>query len=151
MLFQDKLVRFAKNEKSRNCTTTNLARKSLQANKFSKWTLTAISPRAVIPHWVQFAVRTLISLTYDDWTETTTAARMTKQILVSIFDWPLRCVWRSWWTEVDFKGFNLKIRCRVSHSKCDQMVRLFFKIWPFATMKISPLSQICQSILSNKK
>ena len=31
----------------------------------------------------------------------------------------------------------------------DQMVKLFFKIWPFATMKISPkMSQICQSRLS---
>ena len=39
--------------------------------------------------------------------------------------------------------------------QCDQMVRLFFNIWPFATMKISPImSQICQSklsILPNKK
>ena len=27
----------------------------------------------------------------------------------------------------------------------DQMVKLFFKIWPFATMKISPrLSNLCQ-------
>ena len=37
----------------------------------------------------------------------------------------------------------------------DQMVRLFFKIWPFATKKTSPImSQICQSrvsILPNKK
>ena len=33
--------------------------------------------------------------------------------------------------------------------QCDQMVRLFFSIWPFATMKISPIrSQICQSRLS---
>ena len=33
--------------------------------------------------------------------------------------------------------------------QCDQMVRLFFNIWPFATMKISPImSQICQSKLS---
>ena len=32
---------------------------------------------------------------------------------------------------------------------CDQMVGLFFIIWPFATMKISPImSQICQSGLS---
>ena len=39
--------------------------------------------------------------------------------------------------------------------QCDQMVKLFFKSWPFATMKISPImSQICQSrlsILPNKK
>ena len=39
--------------------------------------------------------------------------------------------------------------------RCDQMVRLFFKIWPFTAMKISPIiSQICQSMLSilpNKK
>ena len=37
----------------------------------------------------------------------------------------------------------------------DQMVRLFFNVWPFATLKISPImSQICQSrlsILPNKK
>ena len=39
--------------------------------------------------------------------------------------------------------------------QCDQMVRLFFNIWSFAPMKISPIaSQICQnrlSILPNKK
>ena len=39
--------------------------------------------------------------------------------------------------------------------QCDQMVRLFYNIWPFAPMKISPtMSQICQSrlsILPNKK
>ena len=39
--------------------------------------------------------------------------------------------------------------------RCDQMVRLFFNIWPFETMKISPImSQIYQSRLSifpNKK
>ena len=30
--------------------------------------------------------------------------------------------------------------------QCDQMVRLFFNIWQFATLKISPImSQICQS------
>ena len=38
--------------------------------------------------------------------------------------------------------------------QCDQMVRLFFNIWPFARMQISPImSQICQirlSILPNK-
>ena len=34
-------------------------------------------------------------------------------------------------------------------SQCDQMVRLFLNIWPFATLKISPtMSQICQSRLS---
>ena len=41
------------------------------------------------------------------------------------------------------------------NNQCDQMVRLFFNIWPFATMKISPIrSQFCQSrhsILPNKK
>ena len=42
------------------------------------------------------------------------------------------------------------------HDGLDQMVRLIFNIWPFATMKISPkiLSQIRQSRLShllNKK
>ena len=41
------------------------------------------------------------------------------------------------------------------HNQCDQMVLLFFNIWPFAIMKISPImSQICQSplsILPNKK
>ena len=40
-------------------------------------------------------------------------------------------------------------------AKCDQMVRSFLNIWPFATLKISPtMSQICQSrlnILPNKK
>ena len=40
-------------------------------------------------------------------------------------------------------------------TQCDQMVILFFNIWPFVTMKISPImSQICQSnlsILANKK
>ena len=39
--------------------------------------------------------------------------------------------------------------------KCDQMFILFFKFWPFAAMKISPImSQNCQSRLSivpNKK
>ena len=39
--------------------------------------------------------------------------------------------------------------------QCDQMVNLFFNIWPFATVKISPTrSQIYQSrlsILTNKK
>ena len=39
--------------------------------------------------------------------------------------------------------------------QCDQMVRLFFNIWPFPTMQISPImSQVCQSrlsILPNKK
>ena len=33
--------------------------------------------------------------------------------------------------------------------QCDQMVRLFLNIWPFAIVKISPImSQICQSQLS---
>ena len=33
--------------------------------------------------------------------------------------------------------------------QCDQVVRLFFKIWPFVTIKISPImSQICQSIIN---
>ena len=33
--------------------------------------------------------------------------------------------------------------------QCDQMARLFFNIWPFATMKTCPImSQICQSRLS---
>ena len=40
-------------------------------------------------------------------------------------------------------------------SQCDQMVRLFFHIWPFEAMKISPIMwHICQSMLSispNKK
>ena len=39
--------------------------------------------------------------------------------------------------------------------QCDQMIRLFFNIWPFATTKISQeMIQICQSrfsILSNNK
>ena len=43
----------------------------------------------------------------------------------------------------------------VCSRQCDQMDRLFFNIWPFATMKISPkMSQIYQSrlsILPNKK
>ena len=35
-------------------------------------------------------------------------------------------------------------------SQCDQMVRLFFHIWPFEAMKISPIMwHICQSMLSN--
>ena len=29
--------------------------------------------------------------------------------------------------------------CRLGHVQCDQMVRLFFNIWPFATMKINPI------------
>ena len=34
--------------------------------------------------------------------------------------------------------------------QCDQMVRLFFHIWPFEAMKISPIMwHICQSMLSN--
>ena len=40
-------------------------------------------------------------------------------------------------------------------AQCNQIVRLFFNIWPFATMKTSPImSQICQSrlsILPNRK
>ena len=37
-----------------------------------------------------------------------------------------------------------------AHQQYDKMVRLFLNIWPFATMKISPImSQICQTILSN--
>ena len=40
-------------------------------------------------------------------------------------------------------------------AQCDQVVRLFFNIWPFAEMKNSPImSQTCQSIiriLPNKK
>ena len=42
-----------------------------------------------------------------------------------------------------------------SYSQCNLMVRLYFNIWPFATLKASPImSQICQSrpsILPNKK
>ena len=43
----------------------------------------------------------------------------------------------------------------LSWHQCDKMVKLFFNIWPFETMKISPImSQIWQSMLSilpNKK
>ena len=36
-------------------------------------------------------------------------------------------------------------------AQCDQLVRLFFNIWPFAIMKIGPImSQISQSQLRNK-
>ena len=53
-------------------------------------------------------------------------------------------------------SFGIKIQDEVdmSQKQCDEMVGLFFNIWPFATMKISPImSQICQSrltILPNK-
>ena len=44
---------------------------------------------------------------------------------------------------------------RGGHRQCDQIVRLFLNIWPFATITISLImSQICQSrlsILPNKK
>ena len=44
---------------------------------------------------------------------------------------------------------------KIGSLQCDQMVRLFFNIWPFPTMQISPImSQVCQSrlsILPNKK
>ena len=41
--------------------------------------------------------------------------------------------------------FFLLIHSKVLANQCDQMVRLFFNIWPFAAMKISPImSQICQ-------
>ena len=34
-------------------------------------------------------------------------------------------------------------------SQCEQMAKLIFNFWPFATMKFSPMmSQICQSRLS---
>ena len=53
-------------------------------------------------------------------------------------------------------SFGIKIQDEVdmSQKQCDEMVGLFFNIWPFATMKISPIiSQICHSrltILPNK-
>ena len=47
-----------------------------------------------------------------------------------------------------------KGQCPLPGCQCDQMVRLYFNIWTFATMKTSPImSQICQSrlnILPNK-
>ena len=46
------------------------------------------------------------------------------------------------------RGFSRGILI-VIWGQCDKMVRLFFSIWLFATMQISPLmSQICQSRLS---
>ena len=51
-------------------------------------------------------------------------------------------------------GF-VSLCCSNIHNQCDQMVRLFFNIWPFEAMKISQImSHICQSmrsILPNKK
>ena len=48
-----------------------------------------------------------------------------------------------------------KMRLKKHRSQCDQMIRLFFNIWLFATTKICPImSQVCQSslsILPNKK
>ena len=44
--------------------------------------------------------------------------------------------------------FFLLIHSKVLANQCDQMVRLFFNIWPFAAMKISPIiSQMCKSML----
>ena len=51
--------------------------------------------------------------------------------------------------------FGIELSMVPAYYQCDQIVRLFFNIWPFGTMKISPIiSQICQSSLStlpNKK
>ena len=63
------------------------------------------------------------------------------------------CVWvgelNSSSSCISLETFSPETRRRCRVSKCDQMVRLFFNIWPFATMKISPImSQICQSQLS---
>ena len=53
------------------------------------------------------------------------------------------------WISLSLSDFLSPSRTEVSILpclQCDQMVRLFFNIWPFATMKICPLmSQICQS------
>ena len=46
-------------------------------------------------------------------------------------------------------GYRERSFCITHCTQCDQLVSLFFNIWPFATMKISPIiSQICQSRLS---
>ena len=34
--------------------------------------------------------------------------------------------------------FDVPILGPSSYGQCDQMVRLFFNIWPFATMRIAP-------------
>ena len=53
------------------------------------------------------------------------------------------CAFRfHWLTDFDFKGFrsfgfNTLKHPSFSHYKCNQMVRLFFNIWPFVAMKIS--------------
>ena len=50
---------------------------------------------------------------------------------------------------------DVDLHLHFNEDQCGQMVRLFFNIWPLATMKMRPImSQICQSkhsILRNKK
>ena len=60
--------------------------------------------------------------------------------------WDLDDIWRN---SKGHKTFLHLDDVRDGGGQCDQMVRLFFDIWPFGTMKVSPtLSQFFQSSLS---
>ena len=55
----------------------------------------------------------------------------------------------SWCTYSVTATYHQTWNWQSTQEQCDQMVRLFFNIWPFAIVKISPImSQICQSQLS---
>ena len=61
--------------------------------------------------------------------------------------------WKRNWFNRNFSSAFLEwLVTQTKHNlprhQCDQMVRLFFNIWPFAAMKISPIiSQMCKSML----
>ena len=60
----------------------------------------------------------------------------------------VKCQTKSWDKQNHHRRLQNKVRPAMI-KQCDQMVRLFFNIWPFETMKISPImSQICPSRLS---